>query len=117
MPSEKSLLMSWVVYLIRDKDDRLYTGITTDIERRFKAHTEGKGAKNLRGRGPLTLHCHFQAGTQQQALRIERTIKKCVITSYSIHYTKLYDSQKERNKIHFCCIWWRMSESRQLFFR
>ncbi len=68
--------MSWSIYLIRDKDDRLYTGITTDIERRFKAHTEGKGAKNLRGRGPLTLHCHFPAGSQQQALRIERAIKK-----------------------------------------
>lgn len=76
MPTEQNLLKQWFVYLIRDKDNRLYTGITTDVERRFKHHTAGKGAKNLKGRAPLTLHCAFPVSTQQEALRAERTIKK-----------------------------------------
>ena len=41
----------WYVYIIRASDDSLYTGITTDLERRLKQHQTGKGgAKFFRGR-------------------------------------------------------------------
>jgi putative endonuclease len=41
----------WYVYIIRASDDSLYTGITTDLERRLKQHQTGKGgAKYFRGR-------------------------------------------------------------------
>ena len=41
----------WFVYIIRASDDSLYTGITTDLERRLKQHQTGKGgAKYFRGR-------------------------------------------------------------------
>ena len=41
----------WFVYIIRATDDSLYTGITTDLERRLKQHQAGKGgAKYFRGR-------------------------------------------------------------------
>lgn len=41
----------WYVYIIRASDDSLYTGITTDLERRIKQHQTGKGgAKYFRGR-------------------------------------------------------------------
>ena len=44
---------SWKVYILRCGDDSLYTGITTNVEKRFVAHSTGKGAKYTRGRGPL----------------------------------------------------------------
>ena len=41
----------WYVYIIRASDDSLYTGITTDLERRLKQHQTAKGgAKYFRGR-------------------------------------------------------------------
>ncbi|MGB2115609.1 MAG: GIY-YIG nuclease family protein [Porticoccaceae bacterium] len=41
----------WFVYIIRANDDSLYTGITTNLERRLKQHQTGKGgAKYFRGR-------------------------------------------------------------------
>ena len=45
----------WYLYLIRTADNKLYTGITTDVERRYQQHQSGKGAKALRGKGELTL--------------------------------------------------------------
>lgn len=41
------------VYILRCKDDSLYTGWTNDFEKRLQAHRSGKGAKYTRGRGPL----------------------------------------------------------------
>jgi putative endonuclease len=42
---------NWHVYIIRANDDSLYTGITTDLQRRLKQHQSGKGgAKYFRGR-------------------------------------------------------------------
>ncbi|CDL29320.1 FIG137864: putative endonuclease containing a URI domain [Escherichia coli ISC7] len=41
--------------MIRTADNKLYTGITTDVERRYQQHQSGKGAKALRGKGELTL--------------------------------------------------------------
>ena len=43
----------WHVYIILCSDNSLYTGITTDIERRFCQHANGSGAKYFRGRQPL----------------------------------------------------------------
>jgi len=42
------------VYVLRCGDDTLYTGYTTDVERRLAEHRAGEGAKYTRGRGPLT---------------------------------------------------------------
>lgn len=53
--------MEWWLYLVRDNQNRLYTGITTDVIRRFRQHQKGTGAKNLRGKGPLHLHCCFSS--------------------------------------------------------
>lgn len=47
--------MNWQVYIILCSDDSLYTGITTDVERRFAQHLGGTGAKYFRGRSPLRL--------------------------------------------------------------
>ena len=43
----------WYVYMLRCRDGSLYTGIATDVERRIADHLANKGAKSIRGRGPL----------------------------------------------------------------
>ena len=71
-------MSDWSLYLIRVKDGSLYTGIATDVERRFSEHVAGgkKCAKYLRGRGPLDLVFHQKIGNRSQALKTEAAIKK-----------------------------------------
>lgn len=69
-------MASWYLYLIRSHDNRLYTGITTNVERRLAEHQAGKGAKALRGRGTLILVFSQRVGDHSQALRIEYRIKQ-----------------------------------------
>lgn len=68
--------MCWFIYLIRTADNRLYTGITTDVARRFCQHQEGKGAKALRGKGRLELAFSHEVGEHSLALRLEYRIKQ-----------------------------------------
>jgi len=66
----------WHVYMVRCRNGNLYTGIATDIDRRFAEHQSGKGAKYLRGRGPLRLVFQEKIGRRSLALKMERLIKK-----------------------------------------
>jgi putative endonuclease len=68
----------WSVYVVRRSDGALYTGIATDVERRLEEHEagEGRGAKALRGRGPLTLVFAREVGGRSLATRIEARIKR-----------------------------------------
>ncbi|MGB0331518.1 MAG: GIY-YIG nuclease family protein [Planctomycetota bacterium] len=66
----------WWVYLVRRSDNAIYTGIATDVERRFTEHREGRGAKALRGRGPLVLLASSAAGDRSRAQRVETRIKR-----------------------------------------
>src|SRR4030066_2400632 len=75
----RSLKMNnWFLYLIRCKHGRLYTDITTDVERRFAEHTsdDKKGSKYLRGKAPLTLVMKKKIGSRSMALQIEARVKK-----------------------------------------
>ena len=65
----------WYLYILRCRDGSLYTGITTDVEKRFAAHSEGKGAKYTRGRGPLQLVYREECGSHSDALKRELEIK------------------------------------------
>jgi putative endonuclease len=67
----------WSVYLVRCKDDSLYTGVALDVDRRLEEHREGKrGAKYLRGRAPLELVLRRELGDRSLALKVELRIKK-----------------------------------------
>ncbi len=68
----------WSLYIITCADGSYYTGITTDIERRFAVHQNGgpQCAKYLRGRGPLTLSFHTVIGSHGDALRTEYATKQ-----------------------------------------
>ena len=67
---------TWYLYMIRCKGNVLYTGITTDVQRRFSEHQAGKGAKFLRGKTPLALVFQHTVGTHSQALKLELWLKK-----------------------------------------
>jgi putative endonuclease len=69
---------NWFLYLIRCRNGRLYTGITTDVERRFEEHNSGdkKGSKYLRGKAPLKLVMKKRIGDRSMALRVEAKVKK-----------------------------------------
>jgi len=68
---------SWFVYIIRASDDSLYTGITTDVQRRFKEHSgTEKGARFFRGRQPLDVVYRESHPDRSSALRREADIKK-----------------------------------------
>jgi putative endonuclease len=71
-------MTDWFVYLVRTGGGALYTGITTDVERRFAEHQAGapKGARSLRGKGPLTLEFRAEAGNRATASRLEWAIKQ-----------------------------------------
>ncbi len=71
-------MSNWFLYLIRFGSGELYTGITTDVARRLDEHRAGgrKGAKCLRGKGPLELVFQQQVGTRSAALKAERRVKR-----------------------------------------
>ncbi len=69
---------TWFLYLIRCKDNSLYTGITTDIKRRFNEHqsNDRKGSKYLRGKAPLKLVLKKKIGNKSLASKVEAKVKK-----------------------------------------
>ena len=81
------LAMNWHVYIILCSDDSLYTGITTDMERRFHQHATGRGARYFRGRRPERIIYQEGGHTRSTASRREAEIKgmtradKCILIS------------------------------------
>ena len=71
----KRLLM-WYVYLLKCCDQTIYTGITNNLEKRIKAHNDGKGAKYTRGRTPVILLKFFEFNSKSEALKEEYRIKQ-----------------------------------------
>ncbi len=63
------------VYVVRCDDGSLYTGYTTDIDRRVREHNDGNGAKYTRGRAPVELVHRERYDTRGKALRREHEIK------------------------------------------
>ena len=72
--------MNWSVYIIETNDHCYYTGISTDIERRFKQHLEGKGAKFFNGRKPVKIvffeHEHSRSSASKREAEIKKLTKK-----------------------------------------
>lgn len=63
-------------YILKCADNTLYTGWTTDLQKRLNAHNQGKGAKYTRSRRPVTLVYHEIFETKEEAMRREAAIKK-----------------------------------------
>lgn len=67
--------MKWYLYILRCKDDSLYTGITNNLEGRIKLHNDGKGAKSILGKRPVALVYKEEYVSQAEAAERERNIK------------------------------------------
>lgn len=69
---------TWYLYMIRTRDGNLYTGIGTDVVRRFAEHRDGgrKAARYLRGRTPLRLVFERKIGSKSLALKVESKVKR-----------------------------------------
>jgi len=80
MNTESEEATAWSLYLVRTAEGSLYTGVTTDVQRRFSEHEnkdkKNKGAKALRGRGPLTLVFTTVVGNRSDALKLEYRVKQ-----------------------------------------
>ena len=63
-------------YIVKCCDNTLYTGWTTDLDRRIEAHNSGKGAKYTRSRRPVELIYAERFDTKQEAMRREWEIKQ-----------------------------------------
>ena len=68
---------TWSVYIIEASDTSFYTGITTDVERRFEEHMQcRKGAKYFNGRKPISVVYREHGHSRSSASRREAEIKK-----------------------------------------
>lgn len=68
---------SWFVYIVSCSDGTLYTGITTDLERRIGEHNAGRtGARYTRSRRPVRMVYWEAAGNRSEAARREHLIKR-----------------------------------------
>ncbi|WP_017801413.1 GIY-YIG nuclease family protein [Winslowiella toletana] len=74
--SSDSAPVLWQLYILRTASGVLYTGITNDVARRLRQHQEGKGAKALRGKGPLALMFYCDAGDRSSASKLEYQVKQ-----------------------------------------
>ncbi|OGN28184.1 MAG: hypothetical protein A3A33_02405 [Candidatus Yanofskybacteria bacterium RIFCSPLOWO2_01_FULL_49_25] len=66
----------YFLYILLCKDSSLYTGITTDLKRRFKEHKSGKGSRYARSRGAKKIVYTERFKTRSAALKREFKIKK-----------------------------------------
>jgi putative endonuclease len=81
IPDIEADLPKWYVYIIRASDDSLYTGVTTNVERRFAEHGHPiKRARYFRGRKPLevvyTEHLENRSSAQRREAEIKKLTRK-----------------------------------------
>ena len=66
---------TWSLYILRCRDESFYTGVTTDIGRRFREHESGRASRFTRTRRPVVLVYRETCGTRSQALSRECAVK------------------------------------------
>ncbi len=71
----------WHVYIVRCRDESLYTGVAAELEPRIAQHNAGKGAKYTRSRRPVTLVYRETAADRGAALRREIEIKRMPVAA------------------------------------
>ncbi|MBB6623502.1 GIY-YIG nuclease family protein [Clostridium gasigenes] len=92
------------VYILKCSDDTLYTGWTNDLDKRFKVHSQGKGAKYTKGRLPVELVYFEEFDNKIEAMKREYEVKqlsrkekqKLIIEN---GYKKKIDKKSESNII------------------
>ncbi|WP_419176544.1 GIY-YIG nuclease family protein [Desulfosediminicola sp.] len=70
-------MCEWFVYILKCSDDSLYTGVTTDLERRTKEHNSPSGgARYTRSRRPVELVYSERCNNRSMACSREYRIKQ-----------------------------------------
>ena len=64
------------VYILKCRDNTLYIGWTTSLEKRLKAHNSGRGAKYTRARLPVEIVYFEEFEDKKEAMKREYAIKK-----------------------------------------
>ncbi len=63
------------VYILLTENNTLYCGYTDDVEKRFAAHLDGKGAKYTKANKPVKILWQKEFATKQEAMKEEYRIK------------------------------------------
>lgn len=66
----------YFTYILLTEQNTLYCGYTDDVEKRFQAHLEGKGAKYTRSHKPIKIVYQKEFETKSDAMKEEKRIKK-----------------------------------------
>jgi putative endonuclease len=66
----------WFFYIVRCKDDTLYSGITVNVDERVKKHNKGTGARYTATHRPVTLVYSEKCGTASAAMKREKQVKR-----------------------------------------
>ena len=75
-PQEGDSTTSYWVYILMCENNSYYTGYTTNLEKRFQAHLEGRASKYTRSFKPLCMAQSWEIqGSKADAMRVERQIK------------------------------------------
>ena len=91
--------MDWQVYIITCSDGSLYTGITTDIQRRLNEHGNGSGAKYFRGRSPVKVvylegdHDRSSASRREYEIKCLNRQQKDVLVASTANQVHIYQPQ------------------------
>lgn len=95
-----------VTYILKCSDGTLYTGWTNDIQKRLKAHNEGRGAKYTRGRTPVELVYLEEFESKQEAMKREIAIKRLkkedkrkLIAAYESHKRHICYEEIHHDKV------------------
>lgn len=93
----------WSVYLLRCRGGRLYTGISTDVARRYAQHVRGTGAKFTRAHPPEALLAQRACESRQAAHRLEYQIKRlsaeakqALVQEWQAHPAAIFDADSPR---------------------
>jgi putative endonuclease len=72
------MMPDWYLYIVRCRHGTLYTGISTDVDRRLAEHQSGGdvASKYLKGRAPLTVLFQKKLGSRSLALKVESRVKR-----------------------------------------
>lgn len=73
---QTTLQRPYSLYLLLCTGDVIYTGISNDVQRRYRQHCQGKGAKFTRSRPPVQLLFQVEVGDRSSALKLEYAVKQ-----------------------------------------
>jgi len=92
----------WHVYILRCRDDTLYTGITTDVTRRLQEHNGSpRGAAYTRGRRPVRLVWSASAVDRRDATVGERALKRLTRDAKERLIAVKLTGQRDAQALHY----------------